>query len=61
MPIYTYKCKECDKIFDFLMITKIEKPICIKCGSDKLERQITSFGVNTNTSKSSSSCTPKST
>jgi putative FmdB family regulatory protein len=57
MPIYTYKCRDCNEIFDFLMIDKTEKPTCIKCGSDKLERKIATFGVNTNTSSKSSSST----
>ena len=50
MPIYTYKCKDCGEIFDFLMITKTEKPKCEKCGSEKLEKQITVFGVRGNSS-----------
>ena len=45
MPIYTFRCKDCGKIFDFLMIAKTEKAKCEKCGSEKLEKQIAVFGV----------------
>lgn len=45
MPIYTYKCKDCGMIFDFLMVKKTEKPRCKKCGSQNLEKQLTTFGV----------------
>ncbi len=32
-------------IFDFLMVKKTEKPRCKKCGSQNLEKQLTTFGV----------------
>ncbi len=41
MPIYTYKCKDCGVVFDFLMLKKSEKPKCEKCGITQLEQQLT--------------------
>jgi putative FmdB family regulatory protein len=58
MPIFTYKCKDCGEVFDFLMLNKSEKPKCTKCGSKKLEKQFAAFGVKMGASSStnSSSC-----
>jgi len=58
MPIYTYKCKKCGLVFDFLMMKKSEKPKCTKCGSEDLEKKVAAFGIKMNSSSSggSSSC-----
>jgi putative FmdB family regulatory protein len=58
MPIFTYKCKDCGEVFDFLMLNKSEKPKCKKCGSKNLEKQFAAFGVRMgeSSSTSSSSC-----
>lgn len=45
MPIYTYKCKKCGVVFDFLMLQKSEKPVCAKCGSEHLEKQLSAPGI----------------
>ncbi len=61
MPVYTYKCKDCGLVFDFLMIKKTEKPKCKGCGSYNLEKQLTTFAVrmdNTNTTGGSNSSCP---
>ena len=55
MPIYTYKCKECGEIFDFLKLKKSEKARCKKCGSTNLEKQFAAFGVKMSDSPSASS------
>jgi len=54
MPIYTYKCKNCGQIFDFLKLKKSEKAKCKKCGSTNLEKQFAAFGVRMNDSSSTS-------
>lgn len=41
MPIYSFKCKNCGAVFDFLVMKPSDKPSCSKCGSDNLEKQIT--------------------
>jgi putative FmdB family regulatory protein len=45
MPIYTYKCRDCGTVFDFLMIKQSEKPQCEKCGSENLEKQLSAPGA----------------
>ena len=45
MPIYTYRCKRCGSMFDFLKVKRSEKPVCPKCKSIDLEKQITAAGV----------------
>jgi putative FmdB family regulatory protein len=62
MPIYTYKCKDCGEIFDFLIIGKNEKPKCIKCKSEKLEKQVVAFGISSDRQSGSiSNCNTTST
>ena len=54
MPIYSYKCKKCGKIFDLLVgVTseKMEKK-CPNCGSRDIEKQVTSFSINSSNSSS---------
>ncbi|MGB9722211.1 MAG: FmdB family zinc ribbon protein [bacterium] len=41
MPIYTYKCINCGKVFDFLFLKSSEEPKCPQCGSKNLEKQVT--------------------
>lgn len=42
MPIYTYKCSECDNVDDYLVKTSDPVPPCKKCASDKQEKQVSS-------------------
>jgi putative FmdB family regulatory protein len=40
MPIYCYKCKNCERVFDHLQLsTTSEQPKCPDCSSELLERQ----------------------
>ena len=45
MPIYEFACPKCRKIFSFLSrrLNPDRLPVCPKCGSDKLEKQISRF------------------
>jgi len=61
MPIYTYRCKKCGTVFDFLMLTKNDTPQCQKCGSTDVEKKFSAFGVRSSSAKTSSSCTPQGT
>lgn len=49
MPIYTYICKSCGEKFDLLVGVGSEKsePRCKKCGSEDIQKQFATFGVNT--------------
>jgi len=47
MPIYEYKCKECDKVFEQLMRSSSDQPdACPKCGGRKLVKQFSSFSAS---------------
>lgn len=41
MPVYEYKCPECDHVFDKLQSYSAAPPECPKCGHGKTEKQIT--------------------
>jgi putative FmdB family regulatory protein len=58
MPIYTYKCKKCGEIFDFLSgVGKgSEIPVCPKCKSRTVEKMFATFGVKMGASTSASTC-----
>ena len=56
MPIYLYKCEECGDVFEYLIIKSTDKPKCDKCGSSKLKKLPTTFGVRMDSSGSSGSC-----
>jgi putative FmdB family regulatory protein len=47
MPIYSYRCRKCGEMFDLLVGvgTDEEEPKCGKCGSNDLEKLLTTFGV----------------
>jgi putative FmdB family regulatory protein len=50
MPVYEFKCQKCGKKVNLsLSLADYEKknPKCPKCGKAKLERLISSFGVQT--------------
>ena len=57
MPIYTYVCKECGENFELLVGVTAERVElkCTKCGSDNIEKTVSSFSVGNSTSKSNSS------
>ena len=49
MPIYEYRCKECDSVIELLqnMNGEGEKPKCTVCGSEKVERvPVSTFAVS---------------
>jgi putative FmdB family regulatory protein len=52
MPNFTYKCKKCSNVFDYLLMDKDETVTCKKCGDKDVEKIIT--GCNVGGSKSSS-------
>jgi len=37
MPIYDYRCKDCDKTFE-LLVRSSSVPVCPACGSQQLEK-----------------------
>ena len=47
MPLYKYRCTECDNTFKILQKNgkKEEKPECPDCGGQETERVISSVGI----------------
>ena len=55
MPIYVYKCKDCNETFEELVNSEQQKVKCVKCGSENTEKQLTGFSIGSSTS--SNTCT----
>jgi putative FmdB family regulatory protein len=56
MPIYEYHCEECDERFDLFVRSSSPQAtaICPKCGSGKVKKAISLFGVRGTSSGSTS-------
>jgi putative FmdB family regulatory protein len=54
MPIYEYRCEECDADFELLVrsLSQQADPGCPRCGSHRVKKAISLFGVGTGTSNS---------
>lgn len=46
MPIYEYRCEECDQAFEKLVRAFRETATCPGCGSDKVERRFSTFAMS---------------
>ncbi len=46
MPIYEYKCKDCNKAFEKLVFGE-DEVFCPECNSNKVEKQLSLCGVFT--------------
>lgn len=64
MPIYEYKCRHCGEKFEALTLTHSQEQIlCVKCGSELVERILSVFastGGHTSSSPSAPTCNPSS-
>jgi putative FmdB family regulatory protein len=59
MPIYEFRCRKCEKVFEVLFFSISEKRevFCPECNSDQVEKLMSVFGGKFgNTSSSCSSC-----
>lgn len=45
MPLYEYKCQDCGDDFE-LLVTASTQPRCPSCGSEKLEKQFSTFSAS---------------
>nr|HID13299.1 zinc ribbon domain-containing protein [Anaerolineae bacterium] len=47
MPIYEYRCTECDESFELFVRSAAQQtvPTCPRCGSPKVHKAISLFGV----------------
>ena len=45
MPIYEYKCKKCNKIFESLVLSSrdIKGIQCPECGSEEVQKMLSNF------------------
>ena len=46
MPIFEYRCKECEKEFETLVMGR-ERPACPSCRSSRLEKLLSTFATAT--------------
>ncbi len=47
MPIYEYRCQDCQRISDFILLSRDEvfTPVCKRCGSPAMERVLSRVHV----------------
>ncbi|RME66196.1 MAG: zinc ribbon domain-containing protein [Nitrospirae bacterium] len=45
MPIYEYKCENCDKDFEVLVFGN-QKVKCPECGSENIKKKFSVFGMS---------------
>jgi len=46
MPIYEYRCQQCEQRFETLVMRKDEKITCPQCGSEQLQKLISVHAVS---------------
>jgi putative FmdB family regulatory protein len=65
MPVYEYRCEECSEGFELFVRSPSRQtdPVCLKCGSRKVKKAVSLFGVGRETGSrtSGASCSPGST
>lgn len=47
MPIYDYRCSECDEEFEQLVLPSSSEPSCPTCGGEELEKLISPCSIST--------------
>ncbi|MHC4606070.1 MAG: FmdB family zinc ribbon protein [Planctomycetota bacterium] len=60
MPIYEYKCTKCRTKFEVFVHTSRAKVKCEKCGSGRIKKQFSVFGLKGGDACSSCSVKPSS-
>jgi len=45
MPLFEYRCRECDHHFE-LLVRESTRYVCPKCASDQLDKQLSVFAVS---------------
>ena len=55
MALYEYKCEDCGAVSEFLVFSDSEKLSCKSCGSEKLEKLLSSFAVSVKSTSSGES------
>jgi len=52
MPLFEYECRECGQRFEAL-VQGTKRPACPECGSEDLEKLLSSFGFGSGSSAAS--------
>ena len=47
MPIYEYRCRDCEREFERFVSTSATAVVCPECASDKVMRRLSLFGART--------------
>ena len=57
MPLYEYRCKKCGQVTEVLeKIGATGRHTCEKCGSHRMQKLLSTFGVGAGAQSSASSC-----
>ena len=57
MPLYDYRCKECGHVVEMLeKVGSADERTCPRCGSRRMDKLISRFGVRASTPTSGGSC-----
>jgi putative FmdB family regulatory protein len=59
MPLYEYKCLACGHQFELLMLRASQPPVCPACSAESVEQLISSFAVNSESSRESSTASAR--
>ena len=59
MPLYDYSCRACGRVTEVLVRPGSAAPTCTRCGSQDLERLLSSFAVSTEATRHSSLTTAR--
>jgi putative FmdB family regulatory protein len=56
MPMYEYKCKECDRKFEELVGSAQAAIACPDCGSEKTEKLLSVFAASMGSNHTNDAC-----
>lgn len=59
MPLYEYKCLACGHQFELLILRASQQPACPACSAESVEQLISSFAVNSESSRESSTASAR--
>ncbi len=45
MPIYEYRCRDCDSVFEKILFRETDDAACPSCSGRELERLLSTFAV----------------
>ena len=45
MPIFEYRCLDCEKEFETLVLSQDDEITCVTCSGNNLEKLFSAFGV----------------